>query len=279
MRRWEIVKHERKKSVIGPFGRQKMPDTKVASRKMQQRSVMVHGTEEIASRSIVIPCALLKFNQSPPACFGVVDVLGYPGDTDGVCDLLDLVVHAGCQLSRLGVLVDVDLLGPAGKDEDWNFTGLEQLSIQDVDASNVDDLAVRLESSSLVLLHQRRVHRVLGRGQPLLQHLDVTLYVSVQNFWEDVFAHLGEERLHLEVGVHLAEPLDDHGGLILGKETCDAVGNTTSSLDNCVVGLVVDALHAEETLGELGVVLPLAPNLLVLGVLVERDVCARAAGC
>jgi hypothetical protein len=92
----EIKNRNVERAVIGPFGRQKMPDAQARQAKdAEKRYDGTNSEEQVPSGSIVIPGALLEFNQSPTSCLRVVDVFGYPGNTNGVCDLLHLVVHAG----------------------------------------------------------------------------------------------------------------------------------------------------------------------------------------
>jgi hypothetical protein len=207
----------------------------------------------------VLSGALLKFDQSPSASFGVVYILGKSGHTDGVCDLLDLVLHTRSQLASLLVFVHVHLLCTAHDDEDGNVTRLKQTCVEYVDVADIQNATVRHETVLGVLLHESGVDLVLCCAQPLLENLSVALDVGVKNFRENVLAHLLQPRLHLEARVHLAELLDNLGCLVLGKEASHAVADATGGGDQRVLGLGVGVLESEKALHGLAAVAELAP--------------------
>ena len=80
------------------------------------------------------------------------------------------------------------------------------------------------------------------------------------------------ERLKLEVRVHFAELLDDLGSLVLGEEASHAVGDAAGCANERVLGLVVDALQAKDTLHHGRRVAEVLPRLLPGGILVNRHV-------
>ncbi len=237
---------------------------------------MREGQDRWIDRSIIIPRTLLQLNQAPAPRLRIIYILRDTGNANGIRNLLDLIVHSRREVAALRVTVHVHFLRPAGEDEDGDFAWFEELSVEHVDAADIDDFAVRHESCRLVLLHECCVDGVLCCGEPLLEHLCVALDVGVEHLGENVFAHFSEEGLHLEVGVHFAELLDDHCGFVFGEEAADAVGDAARRGDEGVVGFVVDGFHAEEALGEFGVVFPFSPDFFVFCVFVESYVGSRA---
>lgn len=207
----------------------------------------------------VLSSALLEFDQSPSASLGVVYILGKSGYTDGVCDLLDLVLHTRSQLASLLVLVHVHLLCTAHDDEDGDITRLKQTCVEYVDVADIQNATIGHETVLGVLLHESSVNLVLCCAQPLLENLGITLDVGIKNFRENVLAHLLQPRLHLEAGVHFAELLDDLGCLILSKEASHAVADTTGGRDQGILRLGVGVLESEEALHGLAAVAELAP--------------------
>jgi hypothetical protein len=183
----------------------------------------------------VLSCALLKLNQSPSASFGVVYILGKSGNSNGVCDLLDLVFHTGSEFTSLLVLVNVHLLCTAHDDKDGNVTRLEKACVEDVDVANIQNTAVRYETVLGVLCHESGVDLVLCCTQPLLENFGITLDVGIKNFGKNVLAHLLQPGLHLEARIHLAELLDNLGCLVFCKETSDAVTDTAGGRDQGVL--------------------------------------------
>lgn len=226
---------------------------------------------------VVVLSALLHLNKTPSSRLWVADVLWYTGDTDGVRHQLHLILHAGGELARLCVAVDVHLLCPAGDDEDGDFTRVQHACADNVDVADIEDLAVRLEAGGEVLLRQGLVHGVLRLGKPELERLNVTLDVGVEDLGQNVFAELLQEGLRSEAGVHCAELLNDLGRLVLGEPSSNLVRDESRGLDEGVFGFAVDLAGAEESLGELVRVLELVPCLLPGSVLVDRDVGAGAS--
>lgn len=173
----------------------------------------------------------------------------------------------------------MDLVRPAGDDEDGNVTRVKDLSVENVDISDIEDLSVKHESVGGVLLVQCGVNVELGLGQPGLQGLAVSLDVAVENLGKDVLAKLTEELLKLEVGVDLTHLADNHGGLVLREESGEAVGDVTTKLDDGVLGLLEGLAGGEDLLhGRVGVA-ELSPALLPLGILVKSNVDSRTNMC
>ena len=220
----------------------------------------------------VIASALLHLDQPPAPGLGVVDIVRDTSNADGVGNKLDLVLHTGRQLSSLGILVDVHLLGPASDDKNRNVTRVEHPRLENINTTNVENASVGLETSCEILLGQSLVDGVLSFREPKLQRLNITLDIGLENFGQDVLAQLHKEVLHVEAGVVFANLLDDLGGLVLGEETADLVGDTSSSGDERIFGLLVDSLQAENVLNDLVGVAEIPPCLLPGGILVDNDV-------
>lgn len=196
-------------------------------------------------RSDVVPTTLLQLDQSPASGLRVVHILWHSGNTDGVSDLLHLILHARSKLASLLVAIDMDLLRPAHDDEHRDIARLQHAGVQNVNVTDIQDSAVRLETVLGVLVHQRGVDLELSGREPELENLDITLDVGVQNLREDVLAHFLQEGLELEAGIHFTELLDHHGSLVLGEKAGDAVGDGAGGGDERVFGLVVNRLHVE----------------------------------
>ena len=239
-------------------------------------SKKVGGGLSLAGLIPVSP-ALLHLNQPPASRLRVVDVFGNAGDADSVGDKLDLVLHTSSELVCLGVAVHVDLLCSAGNDENRDITRVKHPCPQNVHVPDIQDTAIRFHAGLQVLLRKSLINGVLRSRQPELQSLCVALDVSVQDFWENVFAKLLQEGLNGKVGVHGAELLNDLCGLVLGKEASDTVRDAAGSGDKRVLRLFVLALHGEDALDKLVGVAEVSPRLLPSSILVQRKVRSSSA--
>jgi hypothetical protein len=177
----------------GPLGGSALgeEDDRVVRReggKERTKSPEMGGMMDGGPRSEVIPPRFLQLNHPPAPRLRIVDVLWQPGHADRVGDQLNTILHAGSQVARLRVAVDMHLLRPAGDDEHRNLAGLKHASVQDVDVSNVQNTAVGFQPSGGVLLHQGRVDLELGGGEPEFEGLNVAFDIGVQNFGKCVFS-------------------------------------------------------------------------------------------
>lgn len=114
--------------------------------------------------------------------------------------------------------------------------------------SDIQDAAIGFQARGRVLLRQRGVDLELRGREPELQRVRVALDVRVQDFGEDPFAHLAQEGLDLEGGVHFPEAFDHGRGLVFGEEAGDAVGDAACGGDQGVFGFVVVVAEGEEAL-------------------------------
>jgi hypothetical protein len=153
----------------------------------------------------------------------------------------------------------VDLLGTAGDNENGDVTGIQDTGVRDINTTNIQDAAVRLETSGGVLLSERSVDGELSIRKPELQSLNIALDVGVKNLREDVFTQLALEFLHLEVGINLTESLDNLSSLVLGKEASNLIGDAAGCADEGVLGFVVNVAEAEQLLHHRIGILEVAP--------------------
>lgn len=175
--------------------------------------------------SNIIPRTLLQLNQPPPSRLRVRHILRNPRHADHIRNLLHLIVQSRRQLPRLDIAVRVHFLRPRRDQENRNLARIENLRGHDIHVSDVEDAPVGFEARLRVLLHQRRPDLVLRRAQPQLQRLSVALHERIQNLWQNILSQLLQEGLELERGVHFAELLDDHCGLVFSEEAGYAVGD------------------------------------------------------
>lgn len=191
----------------------------------------------------VISTSLLQLDHPPSAGFGVVNILGYSGNADGVSDQLDLIFHARSQLIGFLVAIDMNLLSAASDDEDRDVTWIQHTCVQDINMPDVEDAAIGFQSGCRILLRKGSVYVKLGIRKPELQSLDIALHVSVQDFRQDVLAHFAQERFDLEIGVHLSELVDDHCVLVLREESRNTVRYVSCSSDQRIFGFVIGVLQ------------------------------------
>ena len=176
----------------------------------------------------------MQLNQPPSIRLGVRNFIRQTSDSDGVCDLLHLVLHTGLELLRLQIAVNVHFVRPAGDNEYGDVPRVQDTGLENVDTSDIQDLSVQHQPVSGVLLVQRSIDIELGIREPCFKGRSVTLDISIEDLWEDVFAEFTQEWLELEVGVNLAHLADNHGGLVLGEETGETVGDVAGGLDEWV---------------------------------------------
>ena len=168
------------------------------------------------------------------------------------------------------------LLSSACHDEHGDVTWFKHSSVQNINMSDVENFAVRFQTGFGVLFHERGVDLELCGREPKLEDLDVAFDIGIEDFREDVLAHIPQEGFELEVGVDFAELLDYLGGLVLGEEAGEAVGDGAGGGDERVLGFFVGVAHAVDALEELGIFFEVVPRLSPRGVFVESDVGAGA---
>ena len=198
--------------------------------------------------SYIIPRALLQLNQPPPSRIRIIHILGDPCDANRIGDLLDLIHHAGRQFIGLRIAIHMHLLGAARDNEHRDLARLQHPRGQDIHVADIQHAAVGFEARGQVLLGKSGVDLVLRGGEPEFEGFGVGFDVGVEDFGEDVFAHVAEEGLDGECGVHFFEFLDHLGGFVFGEEACYTVGDGAGGGHEGVFGLGVGGFEGEEGL-------------------------------
>lgn len=85
----------------------------------------------------VISSTLLELDKSPSSSFGVINIFGNPGHTDGIGNKLYFVLHACSELVRFCVSVYMHLLRSARYDKDWNVSRFEDPRRHDLNIPNI----------------------------------------------------------------------------------------------------------------------------------------------
>ena len=166
----------------------------------------------------------------------------------------------------------MNLLCTTADDEDRYLSWFKHAGREYIDVPNVKYAAIRFEAGSSVLLGQGRVNLVLRGREPELEGFGVTFYVGVQNFRENVFAHIAEEGFDLEGRVHFTEFFDDSSRFVLGEEASHAICDAAGCGHKRVFGLVVSRFKGEEGLHDSVGIFEVCPCLVEFRIFVQSNV-------